>query len=47
MAEIVKRYFLTAVDPMNLNWVDPKEIDLAKPRHAAFNHKWKISQDAV
>ena len=47
MAEIVKRYSFTAVDVIDQNWVEPEEIDLTRPRLAAFNHKWKISQNAV
>ena len=39
--------FFTAVYPMDQNWVDLEEIDLTRPRLAAYNHKWKISQDAV
>ena len=39
--------FFTAADPMDQNWVEQEEIDLTKPRHAAYQQKWRISQDAV
>ena len=39
--------FLTAVDPMDQNWVEQEGIDLTKPRRAAYKQNWKISQDAV
>ena len=39
--------FLTAVDPMDQNWVEQEGIDLTKPRRAAYKQNWKISQGAV
>ena len=38
--------FFTAVDPMDQNWVEQEEVDLTKPRHAAYKQRWNINQDA-
>ena len=37
----------TVADPMSKNWIAQEELGLTQSRHAAYNHKWKVSQDAV
>ena len=39
--------FFTAVNPMHKNHQDPIELDLTKPRLAAYKKKWKVHQDTV
>ena len=39
--------FFTAVNPINKNHQDPKELDLTKPRLASYKQKWKVHQDTV
>ena len=39
--------FFTAVNPMNKNHKDPKELDLTEPRLASYKKKWKRHQDTV
>ena len=46
MAEIVKRCSSQPLILMDQNWVEQEEIDLTKPRHAAYKQRWNIDQDA-
>ena len=39
--------FFTAVNPMNKDHRDPKELELTKPRFASCKQKWKRHQDTV
>ena len=39
--------FFTAVNPMNKEHRDPKELDLTKPRIASYKQNWKRHQDTV
>ena len=39
--------FFTAVNPMQKNHQDKKEVDLTKPRLASYKQRWKVHQDTV
>ena len=39
--------FFTALDPLDTHCDEQKEIDLTKPRLAAYKQTWKVHQDAV
>ena len=39
--------FFAAVNPMNKDHRDPKELDLTKPCLASYKQKWKVHQDTV